>query len=205
MGRARSGCSALLPAGPGAAHDRRARHRAGLRAADVVDVEAAARWRVTDDGPRPLAWSLRRLAARVTRVDLAGFAAVEAVLAVECDAPRASRRGRSDSRAASSSWRSPLARTRRARDVTRPAMLARAGRACSLAPPTRCESRCVRRERPASRAAPAQGSSPTRTSAPVEPAAVRVGLGDARATMPGPPSKSVTHTTLAPRWRTAPS
>jgi hypothetical protein len=32
-----------------------------------------------DPGPRPLAWSLRTLAARVTRVDLLGFAAVEAV------------------------------------------------------------------------------------------------------------------------------
>lgn len=35
--------------------------------------------RERDDGPRPLSDSLRRLAARVTRVDLVGFAGVEAI------------------------------------------------------------------------------------------------------------------------------
>ena len=32
-----------------------------------------------DHGPRPLSWSLRRIASRVSRVDLVGFAAVEGV------------------------------------------------------------------------------------------------------------------------------
>gem|GEM_PF-4134269 len=32
----------------------------------------------SDRGPRPLSWSLRRIAARVSRVDLVGFAAIEA-------------------------------------------------------------------------------------------------------------------------------
>lgn len=31
------------------------------------------------DGPRPLSWSLRRIASRVSRVDLVGFASVEGV------------------------------------------------------------------------------------------------------------------------------
>jgi hypothetical protein len=35
--------------------------------------------RADDEGPRPLAWSLRRLAKAVKRVDLTGFGAVEAV------------------------------------------------------------------------------------------------------------------------------
>ena len=39
-----------------------------------------------DPGPRPLSWSLRLLAARVERVDLVGFAAVEAAWGVVCAA-----------------------------------------------------------------------------------------------------------------------
>jgi hypothetical protein len=34
--------------------------------------------RADDEGPRPLSWSLNRLARAVTRVDLVGFAALEA-------------------------------------------------------------------------------------------------------------------------------
>jgi hypothetical protein len=44
---------------------------------------------VPDDGPRPLAWSLRQLAARVRRVDLVGFAGVESAWP-SVDAARAS-------------------------------------------------------------------------------------------------------------------
>ena len=39
-----------------------------------------------DPGPRPLSWSLRLLAARVERVDLVGFAAVEAAWGEVCAA-----------------------------------------------------------------------------------------------------------------------
>ncbi len=35
--------------------------------------------REEDRGPRPLSWSLRRIASKVSRVDLVGFAAVEGV------------------------------------------------------------------------------------------------------------------------------
>jgi DNA-binding IclR family transcriptional regulator len=42
-----------------------------------------------DQGPRPISWSLDQLARRVRRVDLKGFAAIEAVWP-ELDAPRRS-------------------------------------------------------------------------------------------------------------------
>jgi hypothetical protein len=43
-----------------------------------------------DHGPRPLSWSLRRIASRVSRVDLVGFAAVEGVW-IGIESARASR------------------------------------------------------------------------------------------------------------------